>query len=397
MKFNFNSIVLSVIIFLSLSLGFKNSQANLSSKITNKNQGLNNTSQAQKLSRKRILVIVSHPDDEILSCAKVISDAVNKGEKIKVLLMTNGDILPFPKFKIPFKGFKTITGIHDFDNDGYIDNVDYCYRRQEETIKANRKLGLDLQDIIFLGYPGGNLWRLYNFGYNGIYFNIKHPLEIAIALNPGTGFVSPYKNSYHSLAHLNKPTIHSRRYVIDDLKEIFKGFKPTDIYVHFEFDDNSDHKTTPLFVRNALQELKDANEGFAFKVKLHRYLIHFGGINSYPDPNNPRLGVRNDKNCTTIRWEDTKIGYAPNGSILLSSEFKKLKHQIIDYYWTQNPRGEVLQPLCSKEIKFFWMHQYVKDTEEWWDLPLDINTPSPFFDKLSLKDKIVFFIRKIYG
>ena len=115
---------------------------------------------------KRILVIAPHPDDEALGCAKVISDAVEKGYPAKLLLMTNGDRLFFIDKK----------KMYDFDHNGYIDYVDYGYIRQQETIKAMEKLGLGSKNIIFLGYPDAYLWKIYNSEYNGIYFDIKQPL-----------------------------------------------------------------------------------------------------------------------------------------------------------------------------------------------------------------------------
>lgn len=87
---------------------------------------------------------------------------------------------------------------------------------------------------------------------------------------------------------------------------------------------------------------------------------------------------------------------APNGSIQLDSDFKTLKHEIIDYYYTQYPRKKISQPPCNKNTEVLWMHQYVKDREEWWDLPLEIDTDFPVFEKLTLKDKILFFLKKLF-
>jgi len=332
---------------------------------------------------KRVLVIAPHPDDEALGCAKVISDAVDKGYPVKVLLMTNGDVLFYKK-----------KNLYDFDCNGSIDYIDYGYIRQQETVKAMGKLGLNSKNIIFLGYPDAYLWDLYNCKYNGIFFSIKNPLKITPVLNSGTTFISPYKNSYHSLVYSGEPTVYSRGYVINDLKEIFKSFKPTDIYMTFEFDAHPDHKIIPLFIRKVLEELKDSNEEFAFRIKLHRYLIHFNGKNNYPDPNSQRLRIWDDRNCKPVRWEDTKIMYAPNGSISLNSEFKKLKYEVINCYSTQDPQEVPKgQTQCSKEIRYSWLQRFVKDREEWWDMPTDFNIPLSHFDQLSRAKKIIFYIK----
>ncbi|OGL40204.1 MAG: hypothetical protein A3C43_06505 [Candidatus Schekmanbacteria bacterium RIFCSPHIGHO2_02_FULL_38_11] len=333
---------------------------------------------------KRILVIAPHPDDEALGCAKVISDAVEKGYPAKLLLMTNGDRLFFIDKK----------KMYDFDHNGYIDYVDYGYIRQQETIKAMGKLGLERNNIIFLGYPDGNLWRLYNCEYDRVYYDIKKPFKMSPVITCGNTSFSPYRNAYHSLAYSDERTLYSRDYVINDLKEIFEAFRPTDIFVTSEFDTHHDHQAVPLFVRNALKDLKNLNKEFAFRIKTHRYLIHLAGKNNYPDPDNLRLGVRDDKNCNRIKWEDTITKYPPNGFIPLSSEFKKLKYEVIGCYLTQNPNtvSKVQHP-CIKETKYSWMQLFVKDREEWWDLPTDFNVPLSQLDLLGKRDRIIFSIK----
>ena len=174
-----------------------------------------------------------------------------------------------------------------------------------------------------------------------------------------------------------------------------KSFKPTDIYTTFEFDNHPDHQIIPLFVKKVLQDLKDSDEEFAFRIKSHRYLIHLTSKNNYPDPDNPRFGVRDEKNCTPIRWEDTRTKCPPNGSISLSPEFKKLKYEVINCYPTQYPQDvSKVQPPCTKETKYSWMQRFVKDREEWWDLPTNFNVPLAFFDQLGKRDKFLYFIKK---
>ena len=347
-------------------------------------QGLKKEGIHLKSGKKRVLLIAPHPDDEALGCAKVISDSVDKGYPVKLLVMTNGDRLFFINKKI----------MYDFDHNGYIDYLDYGYIRQQETIKAMGKLGLDPKNIIFLGYPDGYLWKLYNYEYNGIYFNIRNPLKLTPAINTGETSVSPYRNSYHSLVHPDEPTVHSRGYVVTDLEEIFRNFKPTDVYMTFEFDNHPDHQIIPFFVKKVLQDLKNSNEEFAFQIKTHRYLIHLTSKNNYPDPDNSRLGVRDEKNCNRIKWEDTRTKCPPNGSILLSSEFKKIKYEIINCYSTQYPKDvSKSQPPCTKAPEHSWMQLFVKDREEWWDLPTNFNVPFFSFDQLGTRDKILYLTK----
>ena len=82
----------------------------------------------------RILIVAPHPDDEALMASGIIRNALESGEEIRIILMTNGDY----------------TGI----NSGYY--------RQTETISGMQGvLGMQENDIIFLGYPDGGLYEIY--------------------------------------------------------------------------------------------------------------------------------------------------------------------------------------------------------------------------------------------
>lgn len=345
---------------------------------------------------KRILVIAPHPDDETLGCAGVIADAVKKGYAVKIVVVTNGDVYPYPERRVSYSRDGASRVIYDVDSDGYVNYIDYGYIRQNETIKAMEILGLDSKDIFFLGYPDGSLLRLYNYEYNKVYFEIKKPFKISPVLNSGKTSVSPYRNSYHSLVHPDEQTLYSREYVINDLKEIFEAFRPTDIFVTSEFDTHPDHQAVPLFVKNALKDLKNSNKEFAFQTKIHGYLIHFKGRDNYPDAENQKFGIWDDKNCSQIKWEATDIGYAPNGFVVLDFESKRLKHEAIDCYLSQNPqKKDNGKTSCQKKIKYSWLHQFVKDREEWWDLPTDFDFSLPVLsiEKFGKRDRIIFYIR----
>ena len=348
------------------------------------------TKQPKKFSKSRILIIAPHPDDETLGCAMVISETIRQGNPVKIVLITNGDLLFRPKGNT----------VYDYDKDGDIDFVDYGYIRQHETLTAMGKLGLKLKDIIFLGYPDGLLWGIYNCDYNDIY--LKEGFNFTMVLHTKSGYSSPYKNSYHYKIYLGEKPLYNRNYIISDLKKILSDFRPTDIFVTHEFDFHSDHKASLLFLRKAVKELKREGNPDVDHIKIHRYLIHYDlpekarEEEEYPDPQSPELAVRDfTDNCKKIPWEETTLGAGPNGTISLDEDFKTVKHGLINCYATQL-YDDYFQSSCKEEIKHSWLHQFVKDKEEWWDWPIDYPIPFDYYDKGNLWFKFKHWIKCFY-
>ena len=83
----------------------------------------------------KILILAPHPDDEALMFSGVIYGALSRGEPVKVVVMTNGDL-----------------------NGVSIGNI-----RQDETLSAmNGVLGMAESDVIFLGYPDAGMTSIYD-------------------------------------------------------------------------------------------------------------------------------------------------------------------------------------------------------------------------------------------
>lgn len=86
--------------------------------------------------RKRVLIIGTHPDDEILCCSGIISRALSHGMCVNVAILTNGE------YWAPSK--------------------ERGLERQVESLNALSRLGLkDPNDVIFLGYPDNYLNTIY--------------------------------------------------------------------------------------------------------------------------------------------------------------------------------------------------------------------------------------------
>jgi hypothetical protein len=92
----------------------------------------------------RLLVLVPHPDDDILSTAGVVQQALEKDLPVKVVFFTNGDYneTSFALYR------KEIT----------LDQTEALRlgeTRREEALAAQGILGVTPEQVVFLGYPDG--------------------------------------------------------------------------------------------------------------------------------------------------------------------------------------------------------------------------------------------------
>ena len=86
----------------------------------------------------QILVLSPHPDDDIITSSGVTYRAVQNGETVTVVYMTNGDDYSTPC--------------------GYT----LGYGREVEAVNGESNLGVPENSLIFLGYPDNGLQTIYN-------------------------------------------------------------------------------------------------------------------------------------------------------------------------------------------------------------------------------------------
>ncbi len=198
---------------------------------------------------QRLLIFSPHPDDETLGCAGLIQQATAAGSLVNVVMLTNGD-----GFRVAVeRQFRQL-------NVQPSDYVQFAGVRQQETLKALAPLGIQRENVTFLGYPDRGLLSLWNQNWSA-----------------GNPYVSPYtrqSRSPYSVGY-KKEAIYCGQSLLNDIKAIFRERKPTDVYVTHPSDDHMDHTAASSFVTLALQELKREDAAFA-GCRLHFYLVHRG-------------------------------------------------------------------------------------------------------------------------
>ena len=198
----------------------------------------------------RILVLVPHPDDDILSNAGLIQQALEKGIPVKVVLFTVGDYneTSFALFR------KEI-------NLSVTEALRLGETRHEEALAAQGILGVKPEQITFLGYPdGGGLeifekhwgdaqpYRALLSGQSGVFYTFAQSLG------------APFKGES----------------ILADLEQVVREFKPTKIFTSHPGDVHPDHQSLPLYLQVALWDLKDE-----IQPEVYHFITHYG---RWPQP-----------------------------------------------------------------------------------------------------------------
>lgn len=196
----------------------------------------NSIDYSEMWTNKEIMVIVPHQDDEINLAGATIKRLIDNGNNVKVVFATNGD----------FKGLGT--------------------KRIKEAVEAVRILGVNSENVIFLGY--GDRWEetkehIYNSDDNKI-------ISSYIGKNETYG-TDKYLDFRSSIS--GEPSSYTRGNYKNDMKDVIEMYFP-DIIFAIDFDSHADHKSTSLIFEEAfcevLRENKEYNpkvfKGFAYKT-----------------------------------------------------------------------------------------------------------------------------------
>lgn len=197
-------------------------------------------------SSDRILIFSPHPDDESLGAGGLIRKALEENASVKVVEMTNGDLMSIPQFK----NYLIRLNITQFQ--GNVGDL-----RQEEAINAMKTLGLNDENIIFLGYPDGGLQPMFESHWDDD--NLFH-------MNNGSNQFdhSPYNRSYEK----NAP--YSGENVEKNIEQIMNDYQPTIIVYPDSCDTHPDHRATSAFVTYAMLET-------GYQGLNYTYLVHQSG------------------------------------------------------------------------------------------------------------------------
>jgi len=182
----------------------------------------------------RILILAPHIDDEVISSAGIIQQIRQKGVKAIVVYITNGDDPPYTPVKRLFKPSWFVS---------------FGKKRMAEAKKAALFLGLNNDNLIFLGYPDKGLKAMFD--------------DQAVFTSKSTRLnYNPYSDTYR------QKQLYTRENLINDLTSIATDFQPTMVIISHPKDNHPDHQFLFWFWQKVMAENNLNPDQYA-------YLIHF--------------------------------------------------------------------------------------------------------------------------
>ncbi len=217
---------------------------------------------------QRVLVIAPHCDDETLAAAGLIQQAERIGVEVRVVIETNGDGYLFATMA----DFRRI----------YPRSQDYVRMgsvRQGESLAALQSLGLQENQVYFLGYPDRGTAALWNG-----YWSRSNPYRAPYS----NATQSPYERTY------NPQSVYAGEDLLQDLMAIIRSYQP-DLLIYPHPDDvHPDHWGLSALTRLAMawvrRDLPDYHPGEM------TYLVH-------------RPGFHIQRDCTPTRTFSPPVPY----------------------------------------------------------------------------------------
>ncbi len=173
---------------------------------------------------KTTIVFAPHPDDEILCCSSKIGEKIGKREKVKVVVITDGDA---------------------YEKERYNASRRYGVARRKESKQAAEKLGLRSSDVMFLGFPDGMLDKLNEVSLKSPYTNF---------------FKTPWGS------HVSRAP-YTRAKLEEILSQILAKYRPNEIFIPSQNDYHPDHQVVGQIIKDIVA---DKN----MSVKTFEYVVH---------------------------------------------------------------------------------------------------------------------------
>ena len=167
------------------------------------------------------LVFAPHPDDEVIGCGRVIQQAVEAGQTVRIVFVTSGGGNPQAASVVARKPVADLTPL---------DFVRLGETREAEAFAATRELGLGAADLVFLRYPDAGM----------------------------TTMTSDVGAS-----------------ALSDVMRLVKESWPARVYVTHQLDTHPDHRVSGELVSAAIAAAR-------FTGELFMFIVHGGGHKNWP-------------------------------------------------------------------------------------------------------------------
>ena len=292
---------------------------------------------------QKILIVAPHEDDEMLAFGGIIRAALDAGDEVRTVVITNGDA----------------TG-----------GAAMGERRIKESFDAQRLVGVPENNIYFLGY-GDTGWAASgdNMSFVGRLYHATDPDEVFTS-NTGNqtfGNSTIGKEDYHYQT-TGSHASYTRNNLLGDLQNLINGYRPDRIYTTSMFDFHWGHKGTGLFTNEAVLNIKRSDP--AYSPIVCSSIIHgptsAGGqdnnwplIDNWSGPLQPFTMPADLEQASTLQWSNRVTVPVP-ASMNVTPREQNLKYQAIATYTSQLGSSWDQNYLYSfvKSDEFFWEKDY---------------------------------------
>jgi LmbE family N-acetylglucosaminyl deacetylase len=195
-----------------------------------------------------ILIFAPHSDDEAIGCTGVMLQALERKQRVVVVIISAGDAHVRAAAIVARKEQADLRP-EDF--------LKLAAVRQQHSLRAMARVGIPKESLVFLGYPDGGLNILWQGKPQGSY------LQPHTRKSETYGEVAP---DYHSRVH-GSPAPYTKASVLADIAEIVKACRPQEIYVTNDLDTHADHMASFHLVRAAARTA-------GYRGTLFTYVVH---------------------------------------------------------------------------------------------------------------------------
>ena len=263
---------------------------------------------------KKVMVIVPHEDDELNLFGGLFEEYLKYGSEVKVVFVTNGDL--------------------------------YLPRetRIREAIRALAEVGVEEENVIFLGYGDGYLHKhLYN-AYDG---------ERMIS---EAGFMETHGADFHPAFVEEHPF--TRENYIGDIKACILQERPDVLFCN-DYDSHTDHQAVSLAFEEAIGEILREGSGYTPTVyKGYAYSTAFYAPDDfYADPNllstkNPSEDDRTGEGI--YRWSE-RARLPVSAKSLSRSLYQCSVYRAAKQHKSQNAQAHAVSVINGDKV--FWQRR----------------------------------------
>lgn len=274
------------------------------------NNRVDNSFYDSQFKNKKIMVIVPHEDDDLLSVGQVLPQLYKNGADVRIVVATNGD--------------KTIA----------------AHTRQGEDCRALKKLGIPREKVTFLGYPDGTNMYVKKAGEK--IYSYSTGLNHTYA---GAGFRDYHFQKFGTHAEYTAENL------IGDMESVIREYRP-DYIIATDFDNHTDHRGISMSFETAMSRiLKSENDyhpkilkNFCYtstwKAKPDFYSLN---IKSVHKPTKEKLRDPSyETNVPQYNWSDRVRIPVYKGSVshslLRCPEYKALGEHLSQYAFVYSDR-----------------------------------------------------------